>query len=235
MTIEKIKSFLKRNSFSMSISFIVPVLIMIVAYYTVGVYPGSKVSIMASDSFSQYSNFHASFKNVLEGKQSIFYTWSGSLGLNYWALSAYYLNGIFTPLVAFFNNNNMPDTLYYLTLLKFGASGLSFWIFSHNTYKLNRWLVSGLSISYALMSYAVAYSEVIMWLDTFVYLPLIILGVHRLMDKTKPVLLFVSYLLLFVSNFYMAFMVGVFSFMYFFARSFTNWQRYKKSIGLYLF
>ena len=35
-----------------------------------------------------------------------------------------------------------------------------------------------------------AHSEIIMWLDAFVYLPLIILGIHRVMDQKKPILLF---------------------------------------------
>jgi hypothetical protein len=34
-----------------------------------------------------------------------------------------------------------------------------------------------------------------MWLDAFIYLPLVILGIHRLMDQRKPTLLFVSYFL----------------------------------------
>ncbi|MGG5342832.1 YfhO family protein [Enterococcus sp. AZ192] len=229
-----IKEFIKKNSVAILLSVCLPILIMTVVYYLRGIYPGSSLSIMASDSYSQYSVFHASFKNVLEGKQSIFYTWSGSLGLNYWALAAYYLNGIFTPLVGLFSSGNIPDALYFLTLIKFGAMGLSFWVFAHNTYKLNRWLTVSLSVAYALMSYAVGYSEVIMWLDTFVYLPLIILGVHRLMDKQKPVLLFISYLALFLSNFYMAFMVGVFSFLYFIARLFTDPKRYKNSVIPYL-
>ncbi|MEI5994265.1 YfhO family protein [Candidatus Enterococcus mansonii] len=232
--IRKIKEFGKQHFFFVLLSFSIPVAAMCIAYYNIGIYPGSTTSILASDGFSQYANFHSSFKHVLDGKQSIFYTWSGSLGLNYWALSAYYLNGIFTPLVAFFDNSNMTDTLYYLTLIKFGTIGVSFWIFAHHTFKINRWIVVALSVSYTLMSYAVAYSEVIMWLDTFVYLPLVVLGIHRLMDKRKPTLLFISYLMLFVSNFYMAFMVGVFSFLYFFARSLTNWSTYKKTVWQYL-
>ena len=40
-----------------------------------------------------------------------------------------------------------------------------------------------LSVSYALMSFIVAHSELIMWLDAFIYLPLVILGIHRLMDQ----------------------------------------------------
>ncbi|WP_086348867.1 YfhO family protein [Candidatus Enterococcus clewellii] len=228
------KKIIRNCGWPILLSFSLPVLIMVAVYYSKGIYPGSELSLLASDAFSQYANFHASFNNVLQGKQSIFYTWSGSLGLNYWSLMGYYLNGLFTPLVGLADNLHMTDTLYYLTLLKFGASGIAFWVFSHNTYRINRWMSVGLSVAYALMAYTVGYSEVIMWLDTFVYLPLIILGIHRLMDQKKPVVLFISYLLMFLSNFYMAFMVGVFSALYFLARTCTDWPKYKKSIGSYL-
>ncbi|MGX7265065.1 YfhO family protein [Enterococcus crotali] len=231
---QKIKKFVKINGVAMLLSFCIPIVVMGVSYYLVGIYPGSQTTILASDSFTQYANFHASFNNVLHGKQNIFYTWFGSLGLNYWAFMAYYLNGVFTPLIAFFDNVHMPDALYFLTLIKFGASGLAFWIFAHNTFKVKQWVTIGLSISYALMSYAVGYSEVIMWLDTFMYLPLVILGINRLMDQRKPTVLFLSYLLLFLSNFYMAFMVGVFSFLYFLVRTLTDGKRYKKRIKDYL-
>lgn len=228
------KKFIKTNGVAMLLSFSMPVIIMMISYYLVGIYPGSKTTLLASDAFTQYSNFHASFNNVLHGKQNIFYTWSGSLGLNYWAFMAYYLNGIFTPLVGLFDNIHMPDALYFLTLLKFGTSGVAFWIFAHNTFKIQQWTTIGLSVSYALMAYAVGYSEVIMWLDTFMYLPLIILGIHRLMDQNKPAVLFVSYLLLFLSNFYMAFIVGLFSFIYFMVRLLTDTKVYKKTIIPYL-
>ena len=215
----KIYAFIKREGFFVCLSFVLPVLILAAVYARIGIYPGSEYrTIMASDSFSQYSNFFASLNNVLHGKQNIFYTWNASLGLNYWAFMAYYLGGIFSPLVVFFDNINMPDFLYYLTLLKFGCMGVSFYAFSSRAFAIPRWGHVQLALSYALMSYALAYSEIIMWLDALIYLPLIILGIHRVMDQRKPGLLFISYLLLFVSNFYMAFMVGVFSFLYFWTR-----------------
>ncbi|WP_086349717.1 YfhO family protein [Candidatus Enterococcus clewellii] len=233
--IKKWMSFIKKNGLFLLLSFLIPVVVMIAVYALNDIYFGSDRTILASDSFSQYSNFHASFNNVLKGEQNIFYTWYGSLGLNYWAFSAYYLNGIFTPLVALFSNGAMPDALYVITLVKFGFIGLSFWVFAYNTFKkTSKWQLLAYSSAYGLMGYAVAYSEVIMWLDTFVYLPLIILGIHRVMDEKKPLLLFISYLLLFVSNFYMAFIVGVFSFLYYWARLATDPKRYKKSILSYL-
>lgn len=189
---------------------------------------------LASDAFSQYANFHASFNNVLKGEQSIFYTWYGSLGLNYWAFISYYLGGVFTPLVFFFDNVNMPDYLYFLTLLKIGSVGLSFWILSIQTFKIPKWTQVLLSISYALMSFVISFSEIVMWLDGLIFLPLIALGIHRLLEQRKPTLLFISYLVLFLSNFYIAFIVGLFSFCYFIAKMCAEPQKYRKRLPMYL-
>lgn len=230
---KKIRAFIRENWTYMTASFFIPFFVMVIVYLSINIYPGSSRSVMASDSFSQFSNFHASFNNVLHGKQSIFYTWNASLGLNYLSLVSYYLGGLFTPLVLLFNNQNIPDALYLITLLKIGSAGLAFWVLARNTYKMPKWGHVMLSVPYALMSFATAHSEIIMWLDAFIYLPLVILGVHRLMDERKPTLLFVSYLLLFISNFYMGFMIGVFSLLYFIARTLTHWSVYKKRIISY--
>lgn len=133
----KIKTFAKQHWPYMLASFFLPFLIMAVIYLTIGIYPGSSRSVLASDAFSQFSNFHASFRNMLLGKQSIFYTWNASLGLNYLALISYYLGGIFTPLVLLFPNQLMPDALYFLTLIKIGSAGLAFWFYASQTFRSN--------------------------------------------------------------------------------------------------
>lgn len=225
-----IKDFYKENKRYMLASFFIPFTIMVIIYLTIGIYPGSSRSILASDAFSQFSNFHASFRNVLTGKQSIFYTWNASLGLNYLSLISYYLGGFFTPLVLFFPNQWMPDALYFLTLIKIGSAGLAFWFYAKHTFRIDRWYQVALAVCYALMSFVTAHSELIMWLDAFVYLPLVIWGIDRLLKEKKPKLLFVSYFMLFFSSFYMGFMIGVFSFLYFFIRVFSQWKTYKKRI-----
>ena len=144
--------------------------------------------------------------------------------INFFKVLFYYSLNIVC--IFFFNNQNMPDALYFLTLLKIGSAGLRFWFLAKQTFKIPKWSHVTLSVSYALMSFIVAHSELIMWLDAFIYLPLVILGIHRLMDQRKPTLLFVSYFLLFITNYYFGFMIGLFSFLYYFARTFTDWQRY---------
>ena len=151
------KNYLKENRWDLLASFFLPFLIMVIVYLTIGIYPGSSRSILASDAFSQFSNFHASFRNMLLGKQGFLYTWNASMGLNYLSLVSYYLGGFFTPLVIFFPNQLMPDALYFLTLLKIGAAGLAFWFYAKSSFKLPNWSRVALSTTYALMSFAIAH------------------------------------------------------------------------------
>lgn len=230
MNFSRFKQYFKQEGKYGFAAFSIPFLIMFIAYLSIGIYWGSDRSVLASDAFSQFSNFHASFNNVLHGKQSIFYTWNASLGLNYWSLISYYLGGIFTPLVFLFKNQNIPDALYLLTMLKIGCAGWAFWYYGKETYKISPWSVVTLSISYSLMSFITAHSELIMWLDVFIYLPLIILGINRVLENGKSKLLFISYLLLFISNFYFGFMIGVFTVAYFFVRLISDFKANKKRI-----
>lgn len=228
------KIFFKKNSVAIILSFLLPVAIMAISYYRLGIYPTSDRTILASDAFGQLVNFYSGFNNMLHGDQSFFYTWSGSLGLNFVSLMSYYTNSLFSFLVFFFDNLHMPDAMYIILLTKIGAMGVTFWVFAHNTFRIPQWTKVFLSVSYALMSFTMAYSIMLMWMDAMVYLPLILLGIHRVMDRQRPVLLFISYFLLFITNYYMAFMVGLFSFLYFFIRVLTEWKIYKRSIVPYL-
>ena len=73
---EKLHALLKKEKRYGLAAFLIPVIIMAICYAMIGIYWGSDRSVLASDAFSQFSNFHASFNNVLHGKQSIFYSWN---------------------------------------------------------------------------------------------------------------------------------------------------------------
>lgn len=214
----KQQRFIKENRRYLLASFFIPFALMALVYLTIGIYPGSARSVLASDAFSQFSNFHASYRNMLLGRQGALYTWNASLGLNYLSLVSYYLGGLFTPLVIFFPNRLMPDALYFLTLIKIGSAGLAFWFYAKHTFKLPRAYHVILAVFYSLMSFVTAHSELIMWLDAFVWLPLIIWGIDRILAGKSGRLLFCSYLLMFVTSFYTGFMIAIFSALYFIIR-----------------
>lgn len=228
------KIFMKKKLLAIAICFLLPIIIVAINYYRIGIYPTSDRTILASDGFGQLVNFYSGFNNLLHGKQSVLYTWNGSLGLNFISLMSYYTNSLFSFLVYFFDNLYMPDAMYVILLTKIGAMGVAFYCFAQQVFRIPQWVKVSMSVCYALMSFTIAYSIMLMWMDAMIYLPLILLGIHRLMDRHKPILLFTAYLLLFITNYYMAFMVGVFSFCYFVFRLLTEWQQYRSSIVPYL-
>ena len=193
------------------VSFIIPIIIMIGVYLSQGIYWNSDTSPLLGDGFHQYVIFDVALRNILHGNGSLFYTFTSGLGLNFYALSSYYLGSFLSPLVYFFNLSNMPDAVYLTTLLKFGLIGLSTFFSLNKLFKdIPKFLKLALSTSYALMSFTVSQLEIKTWLDVFILIPLIITGLHLLITQRKRLLYFTSLSILFIQNYYFGYMTALF-------------------------
>ena len=204
------KSFFK-TYWTYFVSFIIPLVIMTGVYLTQGIYWNSDTSPLLGDGFHQYVIFDVALRNILHGNGSLFYTFTSGLGLNFYALSSYYLGSFLSPLVYFFNLSNMPDAVYLTTLLKFGLIGLSTFFSLNRLFKdIPKSLKLSLSTSYALMSFTVSQLEIKTWLDVFILIPLIITGLQLLITEKKFLLYFTSLSILFIQNYYFGYMTALF-------------------------
>ncbi|WP_153046458.1 YfhO family protein, partial [Streptococcus suis] len=97
------KSIFKHKSIFYLLAFLLPFTIMVIILSTQGIWLGSDTTILASDGFHQYVIFHQTLRNALHGNSSIFYTFTSGIGLNFYALSSYYLGSFLSPLVYFFD------------------------------------------------------------------------------------------------------------------------------------
>ena len=193
------------------VSFIIPIIIMIGVYLSQGIYWNSDTSPLLGDGFHQYVIFDVALRNILHGNGSLFYTFTSGLGLNFYALSSYYLGSFLSPLVYFFDLTNMPDAVYLTTLLKFGLIGLSTYFSLNKLFQsIPKPLKLALSTSYALMSFTVSQLEIKTWLDVFILIPLIITGLHLLITEKKFSLYFTSLSILFIQNYYFGYMTALF-------------------------
>ena len=196
-------------------AFFLPVLIMIGVLYSQKIYPGSERTILTSDGFHQYVIFATGLRNILHGDGSLFYTFTSGLGLNFYALTSYYLGSFLSPLYYFFTVNQMADAFYYITLLKFGLIGLSgAFSFKRLFTKVSRSFILCLSTGFSLMSFATSQLEINTWLDAFILAPLIILGLHLLLRFNKRGLYFFSLTCLFIQNYYFGYMMAIFLTLY---------------------
>ena len=213
------------------VSLIIPIIIMIGVYLPQGIYWNSDTSPLLGDGFHQYVIFDVALRNILHGNGSLFYTFTSGLGLNFYALSSYYLGSFLSPLVYFFNLSNMPDAVYLTTLLKFGLIGLSTYFSLNKLFQsIPKPLKLALSISYALMSFTVSQLEIKTWLDVFILIPLIITGLHLLITEKKFILYFTSLSILFIQNYYFGYMTALFLIFWYLCQISWDFKTRKSSV-----
>lgn len=213
------------------VSFIIPVIIMIGVYLSQGIYWNSDTSPLLGDGFHQYVIFDVALRNILHGNGSLFYTFTSGLGLNFYALSSYYLGSFLSPLVYFFDLTNMPDAVYLTTLLKFGLIGLSTYFSLNKLFQsIPNPLKLALSTSYALMSFTVSQLEIKTWLDVFILIPLIITGLHLLITEKRFLLYFTSLSILFIQNYYFGYMTALFLIFWYLCQISWDFKTRKSSV-----
>ena len=204
---------------------------MIGVYLSQGIYWNSDTSPLLGDGFHQYVIFDIALRNILHGNGSLFYTFTSGLGLNFYALSSYYLGSFLSPLVYFFNLLNMPDAVYLTTLLKFGLIGLSTYFSLNKLFQsIPKPLKLALSSSYALMSFTVSQLEIKTWIDVFILIPLIITGLHLLITQKKRLLYFTSLSILFIQNYYFGYMTALFLIFWYLCQISWDFKTRKSSI-----
>lgn len=197
------------------ISFILPLLILGISYAVQGIFPFGDKHILTIDLYHQYAPFLRELQSKLLSGDSLFISWSGGLGFNFFSVITYYLASPFNLLLVLFTEQQISDAVLLITLLKIATSGLTFYLYSYFSRNKHSWFYVAISSGYALSGYSLAYSWNIMWLDTILLLPLVILGLIYLIRNKNNWLYIVSLAAILISNYYTAFFVCVFLFCYY--------------------
>jgi Predicted membrane protein len=217
------KSFSIRLSLSLLLSFIIPVICMIVVYRLIHIYPFGDKTIFTNDSIQQYSSFLSYLKEIYSGDADIFYTFSKNIGGDMISIFAYYLMSPLNFIVCFFSIENLSNAVLIITLIKIGLSGLTMNIFLLSKKKCYSTLI--FSTSYALMAYNIVYQQNIMWLDGVLLLPIIILGLERILEHKSPFIYIIFLAGGLITNYYIGFMICIFVCIYFIYKTLVNLDR----------
>ncbi len=198
------------------LAFFIPLVVMFFAFGIQGVFPFGNHHILTVDLFHQYAPFLSDFRQKLLSGDSWFFTWSGGLGVNFYALYAYYLASPLNFLALIFPDQLLSELVLILVLLKIGLAGASFHFFLRDYYHRDGPLCLGFAVAYALSGYTMAYFFNIMWLDTLYCLPLLAWSLTKLIRNQlyTPYILILGLTL--ISNFYTGFFACAFTFFFFF-------------------
>lgn len=203
----------------LGLSFLVPALTMWLIYIAMGTFPFGNSSVLVLDLNGQYIYYFEQLREIVCGSGSLLYCFGRALGGEFMGIFAYYLASPFSFIVCIFPKSLITEALLVMFLLKTGLCGLTFGIFLHYKTpedKLSRISVVLFSTVYALTAYAVVQQHNTMWIDNLIFLPLIVMGIERLIKYRRFRLFVISLTLAVMSNFYIGYMMCIFVFFYFF-------------------
>lgn len=170
---------------------------------------------LRSDMYHQYATFLKEFQSILKNGDSLLYTWNIGLGSDFPGTYAYYLASPAYWLVGLIPTSHIPEFMGSLIILKAGLMSATFTIYMQSRMKRCSFIFSAFGIFYAMSSYMAAFSWNLMWLDNLLLLPLITLGLERLVKEKKVILYTISLAIAILSNYYIAIMICIFLVIYY--------------------
>jgi len=213
------------------LAFTIPFLVMFFLLKDMGFYPFGAKSLVVGDMDQSYIQYYEYFKTFFSGNGNIFFSWSKSMGSAFIGLFAYHLASPFNFIFLFIYPNDVQASLFYMLLIKTAACGLTSYLFFRFTFRSQNTSLLIFSTSYALISYNIMYLQNPMWLDGVVFLPLILLGAEKILRRKTPWLFIISLSVMVISNYYIAYMVIIFSILFILYRYFTEYSQ-KSETGL---
>lgn len=207
----------KENLLLMCLCFCISFAVIILSFYFSGIVPFGDRTLLRHDASMQYIDLFRYYKELLSGNMSISYTLSNLLGGDTLAIFSYYLASPINLLIAFFSKDQLPLFFTLAVAIKIALSSVTLVFFLKQVFgkKINNVFAILLALSYGLMEYNISQSSNIMWLDGVVMLPLIILGVHKVITQKDIRFLTINVALAVIFNWYSAGICCMFSILWF--------------------
>ena len=190
---------------------LVPAVIMYLIYLVRGLYPFGDECVLVLDLNGQYVSFYDALRDIVRGDADILYSFSRNLGGEFLGIFDYYVASPFAVILALFPKSRLLEGLLVLFLLKVAISGFTMGFYLHkHSENLNRLAVIAFSVMYALCSYAVVQQHNSMWIDAFMWLPLLTYGIEELIRHGRFRLFVFTLAISVFSNFYIGYMVCIY-------------------------
>ncbi|NMA79927.1 MAG: YfhO family protein [Clostridiales bacterium] len=228
---------IKENRFLL-LSFILPALILTVAYAFFRVWPFGDGSVLVLDLNGQYLYYYEQLKNAIFSDGSLFYSWSRNLSGEFIGIIGYYLASPFSIITLLVPRAFITEGLLLMQIAKVGSCGFAFAYYLKKSHGGNDLGIVMFSTLYALMAYSVVEIMNPMWIDGLIFLPFIVLGIEMLVRENRILPFAIPLGLMFIANFYIGYMVGIFTFFYFLYSchqegKFSGIKTFGKKIGRY--
>ncbi len=207
---------LKKISIWEVLAFILPFIFVGIGFYKKEMHPFGDNQFLVTDLWHQYYPFFEVLWEKLRTGGSLLYTWRSGAGTNFLAIMAYYAASPLNLLAFLMPREFLRTGLMLILMLKFSFAGLFMAKFIRYTFHQHDLSITMFGIMYALCSYMMGYYWNIIWIDTVALLPLVMLGLVALVREGKYRTYTISLGLALISNYYIAYMICIFTVIAFF-------------------
>ena len=176
--------------------------------------PFKKANLLISDLYYVYTPFFYYMRNVLLTGRSLFNSFSFSLGQSMIGIIAYFCLSPLNLIFLFSKLNNIDYFVKILFFLKIILCGLNMSIYLNE--KTDKFYNVIFSTIFALITFNLKYAFNLMWLDVIFMLPLVILGLEKMIEGKSNKLYVITLAIMIFTNFYIAFGACLFVIIYFF-------------------
>ncbi len=198
--------------------------IMMVVYYCYDLPPFGEMTILRMDLYHQYGPLFAELYERVANLDSLLYSWKSGGGGAFLGNFYNYLSSPTAIFMLLFGHKNMPEAIAAMVLTKSAIASFSFSYFISKKFKVQNPLTAAFGVLYACSGYFIAYYWNIMWLDSFYLFPLVMLGIEQLISERKMKVYIASLALTLITNYYMGYMVCIFSVLYFLYYYFSTYS-----------
>ena len=171
---------------------------------------------LVTDLWHQYYPFFQILHDKLTNGGSLLYTWISGIGTNFIAMMAYYAASPLNLLCIFMDTEHLRDGMMFILMLKFSFAGLFFARMLKYVFGKNDLSITMFGVMFALCSYMMGYYWNTIWIDTVALLPLVMHGLTALVREGKYRTYVIALALALISNYYIAYMICIFTVIAFF-------------------
>lgn len=188
--------------------------ILAIIFFIKGIYPFGNNSLIWGDMHDQITAFYYHFYDSIFNEKSLLIDFSESGGVNFIGILAYYILSPFSILTLLVKRENIYLMVSVIIGLKILLSSLTCLYVIRKYYKKIPMLLSVLlAIIYAFSGYSLVMYQITPWIDAMYMLPLIFVGLKKVLDLEKPTMYIVTLSLSLIFSFYVSMMVIIFIFL----------------------
>ena len=211
---DKLKKIIKENRWLL-LTFFVSSIIISTIYIMTDIAPFGNNSMLDVDFYHQYGPLLNELTDRLKSGESLLYSFNTGGGLPFYRNFLNYLSSPFNLILLINKKENIVMAYSMVIALKAIVSSVFMSFYLKNTFKKDTILIVIFSVLYTYSGYFCSYYWNIMWLDGIVFLPLIMYGINKIIDDNKPLCYILSLAIMLFANYFIAYMICLFSCIYF--------------------